>query len=871
MICFHCMQSSEEDFVQCPQCGKTFDELDIKPHFLKPGTLLNGKYMIGKVMGQGGFGITYVGMDAALELKVAIKEYFPKGFASRDPETQTISIVDDTNSGDYYSKKCRDAFVTEARTLAKFNKEPNVVKVRECFSLNNTAYIIMDFVDGPSLKSYLKASGPVPVEQLMAWFMPLIDVLGRIHEHGLLHRDISPDNLLLENGQLILIDFGASRDYQSKSSLSVVYKRGYAPIEQYMSHGHQGEWTDIYALCATMYHCLTGVKPPESSARMVEDTLKPPSALGISVPPQFEAALMRGLSSRYHERQQSMRELADELCADFTQAIPTSSAARWTYHPTPTPIPKQERENLAAADTEMHGRDAADADATVMQSGLTVANADMDGLTAANTEMSGLTVANTDMDGLTVANTDMDGLTTANPDFEGLTVANTDMAGVTSAAPISPVPPVQTAAPTPNTTQPTGYTTTAAPYVAQPTQEQETPPKSSFIHTGKGKLLIAGVCAVILLSAGGLGISAALRKDKVQQSGENPPTTDTVSTDTSDTTDTISDSTDLPTDGTAPLDDSGYLLSDSTDLTAASVYSDETGIVPVMTDDDGGGDVPSFVPPVVPDVQGNDTPQHTDAGDTPQQTASTQSRQDGSTNGRDTSVTTQTTTKANVKTTTTRQTTTTPKPTTTTTTTRQTPPSPFQTALSGGEVTITGLLQKSLANVVIPSEINGNPVRSIADSAFAGNTTIRTVSFEEGVVSIGSSAFAGCSALTSCSLPSSLRSIGKNAFMNSAVSSLFIPDGIETIGNSAFYGMPNLNAVRLPHTVRVIEAQAFMDCSTLETVCLPLSLQSIGSVAFFSYMPRHLDIYYEGSQNQWEAISGSSNVNSDVDVYYNSY
>lgn len=813
MICFHCMQSFDEDFVQCPQCGKTIDELDIKPHFLKPGTLLNEKYMIGTVMGQGGFGITYVGMDAALELKVAIKEYFPKGFASRDPETQTISIVDDTNSGDYYSQKCRDAFVTEARTLAKFNKEPNVVKVRECFSLNNTAYIIMDFVDGPSLKSYLKASGPVPVEQLMAWFMPLIDVLGRIHKHGLLHRDISPDNLLLENGQLILIDFGASRDYQSKSSLSVVYKRGYAPIEQYMSHGHQGEWTDIYALCATMYHCLTGVKPPESSARMVEDTLKPPSALGISVPPQFEAALMRGLSSRYHERQQSMRELADELCADFTQAIPTSSAARWTYHPTPTPIPKQERENLAAADTEMHGRDAADADATVLQSGLTVANADMDGLTAANTEMSGLTVANTDMDGLTVANTDMDGLTTANPDFEGLTVANTDMAGVTSAAPISPVPPVQTAAPTPNTTQPTGYTTTAAPYSIPP-QEHEIPEKTSFFKSGKGRLLIAGVCAVILLSAGGIGISAVFKKEKPQSSGENPPTTDAVSTDVTNTT---ADSTGLPSDGTTPPNDDNALYTDVTDLTVVSVISNDTGVVTVNVPAADVGDVQNpVIPPSVPDVQGGDAPQQTNA-DNPQQTAPQQQQQQGSI----------TTRQSTTKTTTSKATTATTLTTAAATTTTEL--SPFRMTSNGNYITITGLQQTNMPLLEIPASINGLPVKAIASNAFEGNAYVQNV---------------------------------------------IIPDGVTTIGERAFFGMPNLQSVQIPPSVQKIENFTFAECDSLNQIFLPNTIRAIGTNAFYSeMMSQYQYVTFDGSEAQWENLVNqgaiSSTAFSSPVFYYN--
>ena len=325
MYCFHCMKQMPDDADTCPYCSNPVYR-EAGTHHLQPGTVLLGKYLIGKAIGEGGFGITYVGIDVNLELKIAVKEYYPKGYANRNTATHEVTITVPTTGNSYYLRG-KQKFLQEARTLAKFNREPNIVNVRDFFELNQTAYIIMDFVSGKTLKQYINENGKIAPDQLLKWFIPLLKALDRVHSGGLIHRDISPDNILLEDGKLVLIDFGASRDTTTDVSLSVILKPGYAPGEQYYSHGNQGPWTDIYALCATMYKCLTGVTPPESSSRMFEDTLQAPSELGISLPTAMEAALMRGLSNRYQERQQNITELIGELTGESVCRIPAESHA----------------------------------------------------------------------------------------------------------------------------------------------------------------------------------------------------------------------------------------------------------------------------------------------------------------------------------------------------------------------------------------------------------------------------------------------------------------------------------------------------------------------------------------------------------------
>ena len=312
--CMSCMQTILETDKECPFCGQP-TKVDCLPHHLLPYTVLNKRYMVGKAIGQGGFGITYIGRDMTLNIKVAIKEYYPNGYVGRS-NTVSLGVNCNTSGNDQaFYEKGRERFLKEAQTLAKFSDEPGIVSVRDFFEENNTVYIVMEYLEGEDLKEFLKENGIICAEKTVQMMMPVIKSLEKIHTQGLIHRDISPDNIRLSGNGVKLLDFGAARTVSviSKKSLSVMLKPGYAPYEQYFSTGEQGYWTDVYALCATMYKCITGVTPEEAPARMTNDSLKTPSALGINISPIIEKALMKGLSVSAKDRYRSMTELIQGL------------------------------------------------------------------------------------------------------------------------------------------------------------------------------------------------------------------------------------------------------------------------------------------------------------------------------------------------------------------------------------------------------------------------------------------------------------------------------------------------------------------------------------------------------------------------------
>lgn len=312
-FCVHCMEPVREGDSQCGSCHSNL-EYEPKLHHVKPGSLLKDRYLIGRVLGEGGFGITYVGRDVVLDMRVAIKEFYPNGLSHRNHHDGNTVTLSQGNSGKDFEKNMQ-RFLQEARILAKFANEPGIVGVRDFFRENGTAYIVMEYLDGITLKTFLKANGPVQPDLLFAMLDPVLLSLGRVHEQGLIHRDISPDNIILlrETGSLKLLDFGAARDVTEDKSLSVVLKWGYAPEEQYRTKGVQGAWTDVYAICATMYKCITGITPMESLERVFNDELKLPSELGIPIEPAQEKALMHGMGIKRENRTPNIRVLREEL------------------------------------------------------------------------------------------------------------------------------------------------------------------------------------------------------------------------------------------------------------------------------------------------------------------------------------------------------------------------------------------------------------------------------------------------------------------------------------------------------------------------------------------------------------------------------
>lgn len=289
--------------------------IQTEPHHLRMGTRLNNRYLIQGVLGEGGFGITYVGMDEVLCQKVAVKEFFPRGAITRNNQrTNEVVSVYGTKAANFHQGE--EKFLQEARTLAQFNNVAGVVRVQDFFRENGTAYIVMEYLEGITLKQYLQTYGPISVEEMQNIFAPILEALDKIHQNGVIHRDISPDNIMcLPEGEAKLMDFGAARDYTdySEEGLSVILKMGFAPIEQYDSHGKQGPWTDIYALGATMYQCLTGRKPDDATKRSLEDTLVSPSMLGVRIAPPVEYAIMGALQIRPADRYRNLGEFCENL------------------------------------------------------------------------------------------------------------------------------------------------------------------------------------------------------------------------------------------------------------------------------------------------------------------------------------------------------------------------------------------------------------------------------------------------------------------------------------------------------------------------------------------------------------------------------
>ena len=323
-LCPGCMRELERPDGNCPFCG--FDRREYESvrsgRALKPGTILNGQYYLGKVLGEGGFGITYIAMDLYLEMPVAVKEYFPTSLAFRDTQSGSTEVVT-ARTGErrsYFENGLR-SFSEEAKKLGKFRNEEGIVQVCSFFYENGTAYMVMEYVDGISLQKYLEQRGVLTEKETLEILMPVMQILIRVHEEGIVHRDISPDNIMIDrSGKVSLIDFGAARMLSSAGthSITVVLKQGYAPIEQYETHGRQGPWTDVYALCATMYRMMAGKKPQEAVARFSGDRVQPLAVLAAEnkIPPvsrRVSEAIQKGLSVKAEDRYQNMQELLFDL------------------------------------------------------------------------------------------------------------------------------------------------------------------------------------------------------------------------------------------------------------------------------------------------------------------------------------------------------------------------------------------------------------------------------------------------------------------------------------------------------------------------------------------------------------------------------
>ena len=338
--CPGCMEPSQEN--PCSRCGFDSRRPSGMEYALPLNTILAGKYVVGRVLGQGGFGITYIGWDLALERKVAIKEYYPSGQVSRTQGTRSLTWYT-TEQANVARKSGMEMFLKEARKMVKVDNIPGVVRVLELFQENGTAYIVMEFVEGETLKARLQKTGPLSWSQAKTIFEPVVHAMSKVHRAGLVHRDLSPDNLMLTaDGSVKILDLGAAKDLNVNSGASSmqVAKSGFSPLEQYIQRGNSGPWTDVYAIAATIYYTLTGKLPPNAVDRLDHDTLSWSEPGLTALSPAALAALEHAMEVQISDRIQTMDELEQRLfsgpipqAAPIQEKPPEVAAMRRTYAP----------------------------------------------------------------------------------------------------------------------------------------------------------------------------------------------------------------------------------------------------------------------------------------------------------------------------------------------------------------------------------------------------------------------------------------------------------------------------------------------------------------------------------------------------------
>ena len=324
-LCIRCLQAQVRSGL-CPQCG--YNEHKYQPHplYLQPRTLLKNQYIIGLPLGQGGFGVTYLGLDQWLQKKVAIKEYLPVALATRN--ILNLTIVPLKQQEENFHRGIQ-FFINEARNLAKFD-HPNIVRISNFFEENQTGYMVMDYLAGTHLAAILsQGNNRLSTEAALQIVLPILDALAQVHAQHIYHRDISAQNILiLPTGEPILIDFGAARHIVGEytRSLDLVLKHGYSPLEQYSGRGKIGPWTDIYACGALLYLLITGQLPPAATDRFGGEHLIAPTELGIALSPTINAAIMHALAIKIEDRWQTVQDFRAALQGKMALSPPATNA-----------------------------------------------------------------------------------------------------------------------------------------------------------------------------------------------------------------------------------------------------------------------------------------------------------------------------------------------------------------------------------------------------------------------------------------------------------------------------------------------------------------------------------------------------------------
>ena len=321
-LCMGCMKQIEDHLSTCPYCGFNERTLRQESYYLDPGTVIGGKYIVGRVLSYGGHTVSYLGMDAEKEQKVVVKEYLPSDFSTRSEGEKDVTIY--SGDGQEQFEQGLTNFLNEANRIQHLQDGEGIAKVYDCVAENETGYVISEYVEGRTLKEILDEGKKYSVEEAAAIIRRILQGLSGVHHMDIVHCDISPETIMVTTeGDIKLMDFGATRyvTTANSKSLSIILKRGYAPEEQYRSKGQRGPWTDVYAVGAVMYRMITGLVPQESVERALADELKEPSKLGVPISKSMENALMNALNVYQKERTQSAEAFLRELNSENVKRI----------------------------------------------------------------------------------------------------------------------------------------------------------------------------------------------------------------------------------------------------------------------------------------------------------------------------------------------------------------------------------------------------------------------------------------------------------------------------------------------------------------------------------------------------------------------
>lgn len=312
-LCPNCF-SELSDPVYCRYCGYKFAERTDNNAVLSPMTILQEKYIIGRTLGVGGFGITYLAYDLSVGQKVAIKEYMPSDLAVID---EAGNVIANGLENEHIFEHCKEGFINEARILYQLRNDKTIVKVKDYFEEKQTAFLVMEYLDGCTMKEKMRRdNGRITVVEATVMLLSVGSALMSVHEKGVLHRDVSPENIFwTKSGEYKLIDFGASRYYVSRQnkSLSVLLKPGFAPPEQYSSRGNQGPWTDVYSLAATYYFLVSGIKLVDTMDRLAGIEMQPLSAVCPDVSEKTSKAIEKAMALNYKNRYQTVLEFLNDI------------------------------------------------------------------------------------------------------------------------------------------------------------------------------------------------------------------------------------------------------------------------------------------------------------------------------------------------------------------------------------------------------------------------------------------------------------------------------------------------------------------------------------------------------------------------------